>query len=260
MKGQRSSNPIPNQPFASESKPTLKGPYWQVPLGEGLGLGGDGNTIESTGGGGGQPLPDFPPYNCRTDVNTTGVANFQSAWENCASLTSFPALDLSSGINFSNAWGNCSSLESFPLLDVSSGKNFAYAWGGCESLTSFPNLDVSSGTNFYNAWEGCSSLTTFPLLDVSSSINFGYAWSNCTSLTTFPAGMFDSCPATDFAYAWFNCALSQQSVDNILVSLDTAGQSNGTVGINGGTSSPPGTAGLAAKASLQAKGWTVTTN
>jgi hypothetical protein len=69
--------------------------------------------------------------------------------------------------------------------------------------------------------------------------------------------MFDTCTATDFSVAWSNCALSSQSVDNILVSLDTAGQSNGTVSIDGGTNSYPGAAGLAAKASLEAKGWSV---
>jgi hypothetical protein len=72
--------------------------------------------------------------------------------------------------------------------------------------------------------------------------------------------MFDSCSATSFFSAWNNCALDQTSVDNILVSLDTAGQSNGTVSIDGGTSAAPGTAGLAAKASLQGKGWTIATN
>jgi hypothetical protein len=72
--------------------------------------------------------------------------------------------------------------------------------------------------------------------------------------------MFDACLAVDFGYSWQNCALNQTSVDNILVSLDTAGQSNGVVNLNGGTSSAPGTAGLAAKANLIAKGWTVFTN
>jgi hypothetical protein len=72
--------------------------------------------------------------------------------------------------------------------------------------------------------------------------------------------MFDSCLATDFTNVWANCALDETSVDNILVSLDTAGQSNGFVNIIGGTSSAPGTAGLAAKASLIARGWSVITN
>jgi len=77
---------------------------------------------------------------------------------------------------------------------------------------------------------------------------------------TFPAGVFDTCTATNFNNAWTNCALSQQSVDNILVSLDTAGQENGIVNIDGGTSSPPSLTGWNAVASLEGKGWTVMVN
>jgi hypothetical protein len=76
----------------------------------------------------------------------------------------------------------------------------------------------------------------------------------------FPASMFDSSTATDFQYAWFNCGLSSTSVNNILVSLDTAGQSNGIVDLNYGTSSPPIGIGVTAKNNLIAKGWTVNTN
>jgi hypothetical protein len=72
--------------------------------------------------------------------------------------------------------------------------------------------------------------------------------------------MFDSCSSTSFGNAWANCALSQTSVNNILISLNTAGQSNGTVNLNGGTSAAPSGAGATAKLSLQGKGWTVVTN
>jgi hypothetical protein len=72
--------------------------------------------------------------------------------------------------------------------------------------------------------------------------------------------MFDICTATNFFNAWANCALNQTSVDNILVSLDTAGQSNGIVNLDGGTSSSPSATGLTAKANLVTKGWTVYTN
>lgn len=54
--------------------------------------------------------------------------------------------------------------------------------------------------------------------------------------------------------------LTQTSVDNILVALDTAGYSNGTVDLSGGTSATPGVSGIAAAASLVGKSWTVTTN
>jgi hypothetical protein len=193
-------------------------------------------------------------------LDVSSGTNFDGAWYSCNSLTSFPLLDVSSGTTFISAWNNCTGLTSFPLIDVSNGTNFFYSWHGCNSLTSFPLLDVSSGTNFDGAWSGCNSLTSFPLLDVSSGTNFGVAWYNCNSLTSFPAGMFDTCTATNFGGAWQYCALDQTSVDNILVSLDTAGQSNGTVNINGGTSAAPSATGLAAKASLIAKGWTVYTN
>jgi hypothetical protein len=103
-------------------------------------------------------------------------------------------------------------------------------------------------------------LTSFPALDFDAGLTFGRAWRDCTNLATFPAHLFDNCLAIDFGNAWMNCALTQQSVDNILVSLDTAGQSNGSVRTSGGTSAAPGTAGQAAVSSLVAKGWVVVTN
>ena len=122
------------------------------------------------------------------------------------------------------------------------------------------DLYTAGVSNFGDAWQNCTSLTSFPLLDVSSGTNFFCAWQNCTSLTTFPAAMFNTCTATNFTNAWQNCALNQTSVNNILVSLNTAGQLNGTVNLNGGTSAAPSGAGATAKSALQAKGWTVTTN
>jgi hypothetical protein len=95
---------------------------------------------------------------------------------------------------------------------------------------------------------------------MSSGTNFANAWSYCSNLTTFPANMFNACMATNFLEAWIECALSQTSVDNILVSINAAGQSNGTLDITGGTSSPPSQTGITAKTALEARGWTVNTN
>ena len=196
-------------------------------------------------------LTDFPL------IDTSSGTNYSNAWRDCTSLTSFPALDLSSGTNFSSAWQGCTSLTSFPLLDVSSGTNFTFAWVSCTSLTNFPLLDVSNGTNFYFAWYNCSSLTSFPQLDVSSGTNFGVTWRNCTSLQDFPANMFDSVTATDFTQAFTSTNLSSQSIENIVVSIDTAGQINGTLNITGGGNATTATAQTAID-SLTAKGWTVT--
>jgi len=146
------------------------------------------------------------------------------------------------------------------LIDTSSGTNFNYTWYGCSSLTSFPLIVTSSGTSFTYTWYGCSSLTSFPLIDTSSGITFNLTWYDCSSLTSFPANMFDGCTATAFNASWQNCALDVTSVNNILISIESNGTSNGTLDIDGGTSAAPTGAGATAKADLIARGWTVNTN
>ena len=185
------------------------------------------------------------------------VTNFQSAWYNCSSLTSFPSLDTSNGANFTNTWRNCISLTSFPLLDTSSGTSFTGTWYLCSSLTSFPLIDTSSGINFQAAWLNCSSLTSFPLLDTSSGANFIVTWQSCASLTTFPSNAFDTNIASNYTNAFSSTNLTTQSIDNILVSLDTSGVLNGTFAQSGGQA--PSATGQTAITNLVGKGWTITT-
>jgi len=191
-------------------------------------------------------------------IDTSSGTNFRDAWIFCSSLTSFPLIDTSSGTNFQSAWLGCSSLTSFPLIDTSSGTSFRGAWFDCSSLTSFPLIDTSSGTNFRDAWFDCSSLTSFPLIDTSSGTNFQSAWLGCSSLTTIPAGLFDNVSGGNFTDAFTNTALTQTSIDNILVSLVASGISAGTrvFGQSGG--SAPSATGEAAIDTLRSRGWTVT--
>lgn len=134
--------------------------------------------------------------------------------------------------------------------------SFDSAFKGCESLTSFPFINTSKGEEFNNAWENCAVLTEFPLLDFSSATDFDSAWQGCLLLKGFPANAFDNSTATNFTEAFRNTSLTQQSIDNILQSIDVAGQINGTFDQTGGQA--PSSSGLAAKASLEAKGWTIT--
>jgi len=63
--------------------------------------------------------------------------------------------------------------------------------------------------------------------------------------------------------AWVNCALTAQSIENILVSLDTNGASNCEVNFNGGTNAGQSTwssAATTAYNNLITKGWTITAN
>ena len=136
----------------------------------------------------------------------------------------------------------------------------------CSGLTSFPTIDTSSGTNFNSTWRSLSGITTFPSLDFSSGTNFVAAWRDSTSLTTYPANRFDSTGtlvSTAFNNSWFNCALTAQSIENILTSLDTNGAQNITLVINGGTNAAKTTWSTAANTAynnLITKGWTISFN
>ena len=191
-----------------------------------------------------------------------------NAWYDASNMTSFVcAFDVTSGVtSFDTAWRDCNSLTSFPLINTSSGTIFSNAWRGCTSLTSFPLINTSSGTIFSIAWRSCNSLTSFPLIDTSSGTTFINAWRDCSSLTSFPANMFDTTGtlvAGAFGSTWNNCALTAQSIENILVSLDTNGATGVTLGINGGTNAAKTTwsaAAVTAYDNLIVKGWTITFN
>jgi len=78
--------------------------------------------------------------------------------------------------------------------------------------------------------------------------------------------MFDSMGTlyyNAFDRTWLNCALNAQSIENILVSLDTNGNSNSILGIDGGTNAAKTTWSTAANTAydnLITKGWTITYN
>jgi hypothetical protein len=199
-------------------------------------------------------------------LDTSSGTSFNAAWRDCSSLTSFPLLDTSSVTNFNYSWYSCSSLTTFPLIDTSSGTNFSNVWNRCSSLTSFPLIDTSSGTSFAGCWNTCSSLTSFPLIDTSSATTFQYCWRNCTSLTTFPANMFNSTgtlASGAFTQTWNNCALTAQSIENILTSLDTNGATGVTLHISGGTNAAKttwSTAANTAYTNLVNKSWSISYN
>ena len=199
-------------------------------------------------------------------IVTSSVTNFNFTWNTCSSLTGFQQIDTSSGTNFNSAWRSCGGLTAFPAIDTSSGTNFVECWQSCTGLSVFPPLNMSSGTNFFRTWRICTGLTSFPSIDVSSGTNFNAAWQGASSLNAFPANMFDTTGTlvtTAFRDTWFNCALTAQSIENILVSLDTNGATGITLGINGGTNAAKTTwsaAAVTAYDNLIVKGWTISFN
>ena len=128
------------------------------------------------------------------------------------------------------------------------------AWRGCSGLTSFPLIDTSSGTNFNHTWRDRTA--DLPLIDTSAGTSFFRAWRNCYSLTSFPANAFDNIKGGGFSSAYNNTALTQTSIDNILVSLVASGIAAGVFDQSGG--SAPSSTGEAAIDTLRSRGWTVT--
>ena len=249
-------------------------------------------------------MTKFPP------LDLSSCVDFDSAWRFAGSLSSFPAGaklgTAANNVNFTSAW-NSSGLTSFPALDLSAGNNFNFAFHGCSALTSFPSgaklgtssnnvqfldtwklsgltsfpadIDLSKGTYFRSAWRQ-SALTSFPAIEsLKNGANFSNSWLSCTSLTDFAAVFTnwnpESIASGVFDGAWGGCsALSSQSVENILTSIDASNQHGTDDGTS--TGNPLGDSGIdidynvatgslsvatnSAVDSLKAKGWSIIVN
>jgi hypothetical protein len=207
-------------------------------------------------------------------INTAVCTNFGGAWFGCTSLTSFPLINTAASTGFSQAWFGCGSLTSFPLIDTSSGIDFFQAWLSCTGLTSFPEINTAAGTNFSRAWYNCNGLTAFPALNFDAAVGlasdtggtytgFRETWISCDALADFPANLFDNTTCTRYLDAFTDCALTAQSIENILVSINTAGTSNGNLSLQGGTNANTSTWSTAANnayIALVGRGWTITQN
>lgn len=214
-------------------------------------------------------------------LDFSSATNLSQAWDGCINLETFPLIDTSSVTTVYAAWYRCGKIDnvanaseatSFPLINTSNCAEFTLAWRDGSALTVFPLLDTSSGTSFYEAWRSCASLTSFPSLNFDAAVGaptdtaasgFHRAWYGCNSLADFPANRFNSTTCTRYFQAWVGCALTAQSIENILVSIEAAGTSNGDLGINGGTNAAKTTWSTAANNAYDAlilRGWTITYN
>lgn len=164
---------------------------------------------------------------------------------------------------------NNTSLTSVNLqsLEVCSANSNAYAGlsiGLCPLLTSINinSLQYAGRFNIQNT--AISSLNLSNLIGADAE----FICKNNTSLTTITINPnLKFFPVTGLTVDFSNCALNQTSIDNILVRLAALDGTNGTrifentpVNLTGGTNATPSATGLAAKATLVARGCTVTNN
>jgi hypothetical protein len=104
----------------------------------------------------------------------------------------------------------------------------------------FYNTDVSGDVGLLKDWQ-TTGVMYFFTTDISECSSAALQW-RATNINLI------------------GCALDQTGVDNILVSIDAVGLSNGTLNLSGGTNAIPSATGLSAKTSLEGRGWTVTVN
>ena len=115
-------------------------------------------------------------------------------------------------------------------------------------------LTIPNTVTYIQLW-GNSSIETLNL-----GVNPAASQINLADNPMLSTVSFTNLPNVQSLFNGFNCALSQATVDSILVALDNNGYSNGDVELYGGTSAAPSVTGLAASSSLAAKGWYVETN
>lgn len=213
-------------------------------------------------------LTSFPSIDTSSVVSTGGdgtSTGFYATWAFCRGLTSFPVIDVSSATKLQATWYECNDLTSFPVIDISNITAISQAWTACSSLTSFPILNYTNVEKLLLAWSACTGLTSFTAVFSSAAYEFNQTWSGCTALADFSANAFDSVLTTGLTFfkAFHDCPnLTPQSIENILVSLETSGAINASLGLGGTT---PGestwtSAAVTAKASLVSRGWTIDSN
>lgn len=111
------------------------------------------------------------------------------------------------------------------------------------------NDEVAIVVDISESLIGLLSCNVMPALQVI------YAKNTTGLLNLFAA----NCPQLTYIDA-SGASLGVDYVDGVLSDLENAGNTDGTVDLSGGTNAPPSAAGLASKAILESRGWTVTVN
>jgi hypothetical protein len=146
------------------------------------------------------------------------------------------------------------SIVSYPVINIGSFGGFS---GTLSSIT------ITDLTYLELTLSNINTLVTVDVPGLTSMINTGMFpnlyFSQCPSLTTLNIPALISV-GDSINISWTGNAFSQATVDHILVKFAAASGNNCNLQLTGGTSAAPSAIGLAAKATLQGRGWTVTTN
>ena len=122
---------------------------------------------------------------------------------------------------------------------------------------SLVSIDLSSLTSCPTELRIESNNDSLVSVDISSLVTVGNLYIRSSEVL---ADIIISNALSSLNIDFSRNALTELSVDTILDKLDVAGYSNGTLDLSGGTNATPSAGGLASKANLVGRGWTVTNN
>lgn len=199
-------------------------------------------------------------------VGLTGVSDISYWFDGRADIVRLYVADwdvsgVTTAVGFCRDCNNLAELD-VADWDVSNVVNFTDFIGDCTQIAALDvsNWDVSSAVDFLGFAYDCEQITELDLSNwnAPNATSFALLARGCISLTTVKvaAANFAGSACTDFENAFTNTNLSLESITDILVAIDNSGESSGTFNQSGGAS-PNGAVGLAAIASLRARGWTI---
>ena len=162
-------------------------------------------------------------------------------------------------------------------INTANVRDLIFTFMGNYNITYMPWMNTSRVTNFYLAFNSLFRLEALPLFDTELAeffvapftftpiltappfntprvVRFEYAFHYCYLLRSFP--LINTTAANNFLACWIGCSLSQQSVDNILISIAAGFAANPTkkLELRGGYSVLTG--GANAQPGTETRSWT----
>lgn len=166
-----------------------------------------------------------------TNLDTTGVSNFNSMFKNCKSLENLDVsrLNTTSALDMRYMFDSCTSLMSLDLssFNTVNATNMYRMFASCKSLTSLnlSGLKTGKAVNLSNIFLNCEKLKTLDVsgMDVSKAINLSGMFGGCKSLTSQDLTNFRTTRANEMSYLFDGCS----SLTTLkFTTLDTSNASN----------------------------------
>lgn len=166
-----------------------------------------------------------------TNLDTTGVSNFNSMFKNCKSLENLDVsrLNTTNALDMRYMFDGCTKLMSLDLssFNTVNATNMYRMFAGCKSLTSLnlSGLKTGKAVNLSNIFLNCESLKTLDVsgMDVSKAINLSGMFGGCKSLTSLDLTNFRTTRANEMSYLFDGCS----SLATLkFTTLDTSNASN----------------------------------